>query len=170
MDVINYNPDFFILVKVEDLAINIEPKSIPEFIRYARLIVAEVNKEIKVVHPEEQSVANVRLVHFYGPPTNSKADSKTLIVGSRDNVDRSPCGTGTSARMAALYAQGKLELGETFCTESIIGTIFHGKVLEEKKVGEFLAIVPQITGSAYITGFHQFIIESSDPLKHGFSL
>ena len=79
-------------------------------------------------------------------------------------------GTGTSARMAALHAQGKLNLGETFRMESVSGTFFLGKVLKQKKIGQFLGVVPEITASAYITGFHQFVIESPDPLKEGFIL
>jgi len=72
--------------------------------------------------------------------------------------------------MAALYDRGKLSLGATFRMESISGTLFLGKVIKETKVGDFLAIIPEITASAYITGFHQFVIESSDPLKQGFIL
>ena len=163
-----FGGNFYVLVNVEDLNLDITPPNVPHFVNHAEWIMNEVNKAIKIVHPEQRHITGVSLVHFYGPPTQPQADSKTLIVGT--NVDRSPCGTGTSARMGALYARGKLSLGATFCTESVIGTLFRGEVLEEKKVGEFLAIVPKITGSAYLTGFHQFIIQSSDPLKHGFVL
>jgi proline racemase/trans-L-3-hydroxyproline dehydratase len=165
-----FGGNFFILVNVKDLGLDILPQNVGNFIKHAGIIADEVNKTIKVAHPEEKHITNVRAVHFYGPPSHPQANSKTLIVGSRGNIDRSPCGTGTSARMGALYAQGKLRLGEIFCTESVIGTIFRGKVLEEKKTGEYLAIVPEITASAYLTGFHQFVIEPSDPLKYGFTL
>jgi len=165
-----FGGNFFILVNAQDLRLDIIPENIPEFIRYAGLIADSVNKAVKVVHPEKKHIKNVRFVYFYGPPSNQQADSKSLAVDGGGNVDRSPCGTGTSARMAALHAHGKLSLDETFRTESVSGTLFHGKVIKQKKIGQFLGIVPEITASAYITGFHQFVIESSDPLKQGFIL
>lgn len=165
-----FGGNFYILVNAKDLGLTISSQNIPEFIRRALLIADEVNKEIKIVHPDEENYVNVRATYFYGPPTNPMADSKTLIIGNLGNVDRSPCGTGTSARIGALYNLKKLKLGQTYCTESVIGTLFEGKALEERKVGEYFAVVPEITGNAYITGIHQFLIESSDPLKHGFVL
>jgi proline racemase/trans-L-3-hydroxyproline dehydratase len=164
---IAYGGNFFILVNAEDLGLSIASKNIPDFIRIADLIADNVNRGIQVIYPGQQ-ITNVKIVHFYGPPSNSQSDSKTLNVGTARNIDRSPCGTGTSARMGALYAKGKLGLGDTFCTESVIGSLFKGRVLEEKKVGPYHAIVPEIIGSAYITGIHQFLIEHDDPLKHGF--
>jgi len=167
---IAFGGNFYILVNATDLGLTIVPENISEFIKYSSVILDRVSKEIKVTHPERPDITGVRHLHFYGPPSHPEADSKTLVIGSGKNADRSPCGTGTSARMGALYAQGRLSLGDKFCTESVIGTLFSGKVLEEKKVGNFLAIVPEITSSAYLTGFHQFIIDTGDPLKHGFTL
>ncbi len=85
-------------------------------------------------------------------------------------IDRSPCGTGTSAKLATLYAKGKLSVGEDFVYESVINTKFIGKILSVTKVGDFEAIVPQISGSAYITGYSQFMLDERDPVKHGFCL
>jgi proline racemase len=89
-------------------------------------------------------------------------------------VDRSPCGTGTCAEAALRYARGQLGLGETFVTESIIGTRFIGQVVAETQVGSdspiFPAIIPKVTGSAYITGFHQFVLDAKDPFPEGFRL
>ena len=85
-------------------------------------------------------------------------------------MDRSPCGTGTSAKLATLWAKGELGLGETYVTESIIGTLFCGKVLKEMSIGSCRGILPEMTGSAYITGMHSIVVDEADPFKYGFTL
>jgi proline racemase len=87
-----------------------------------------------------------------------------------DQVDRSPCGTGTSAKLADLYSRGEMRVGDSMVNESIICTKFTGKILSETTVGSFKAIIPEITGSAYITGFSQFTVDDDDPVKYGFIL
>jgi proline racemase/trans-L-3-hydroxyproline dehydratase len=89
------------------------------------------------------------------------------IFGS-GQMDRSPCGTGTSALMATLYVRGELPLGVQFINESIIGTRFSGRLIREVQVGEFVAVDPIFTGQAYLTGMHQFVVDPNDPAKYGF--
>ena len=84
--------------------------------------------------------------------------------------DRSPCGTGTSAKLATLYSRGEIKIGEPFVYESFIGSQFKGVIKEEATVGEFKAVVPQITGSAYVTGEATYVIDPDDPLKYGFKV
>ena len=110
------------------------------------------------------------LIEIYDRPSHSKADLKNVVIFGRGQFDRSPCGTGTSAKLAALYSKGKIGLNEPFVYESISGTTFTGKVLKETKVGEFNGVVPEVTGKAFITGFNQLIIDSDDPFKYGFVL
>ena len=93
-----------------------------------------------------------------------------MVIFGQGQADRSPCGTGTSAKMAALYAKGELGINEPFVYESIIQTQFKGRVLEEVMVGEFKGIIPEVVGSAYITGFNHLVIDEEDPVKHGFLL
>jgi proline racemase len=85
-------------------------------------------------------------------------------------IDRSPCGTGTSARMAVLHAKGQLRLGEDFRHEGILGTVFTGRLLEETMVGDRTAVVPQITGSAWITGIADYVLDPTDPFPEGFTV
>ena len=85
-------------------------------------------------------------------------------------IDRSPCGTGTSARMAQLAAKGKLKVGDSFVHESIIGSLFKGRVVKEAKVGNHAAIIPSIEGWARVTGYNTIFIDDRDPFAHGFSL
>ena len=86
-------------------------------------------------------------------------------------VCRSPCGTGTCAKLAQLYSQGRLKAGEEFVHQSAMnGTLFKGRVIEETKIGKFQAVIPEVTGSAYVTGMHTFLIDPDDPLQEGFRL
>ncbi len=107
-------------------------------------------------------------------PGSDGADSRNVVILGDHMVDRSPCGTGTSAETALRYARGQLSLGESFVTESIIGTRFTGQVMAETQVGHgseiFPAVIPRITGSAYLTGFHQFVLDTEDPFPTGFGL
>lgn len=93
-----------------------------------------------------------------------------MVVLGEGEVDRSPCGTGTCAKLATLYSKGELAIGEPFIHESVLQTKFKGEILQETKVGPYQAIIPQITGNAYITGFNQLVIDPEDPLKYGFQL
>ena len=107
----------------------------------------------------------------WGSETETKgATLRNCVVFGQGQVDRSPCGTGTSAKMATLFAKGELKIGEEFYYESILGTIFKGEILGTTKVGEYEAVIPRISGSAYITAFNHFVIEEEDPLKYGFVL
>jgi len=95
---------------------------------------------------------------------------KNAVVVPPGGMDRSPCGTGTSAKMASLHARGKLGLGEEFVHESIIGSLFYAKLIEETKVGDYDAVIPVIRGSAHITGISQFMVDPDDPFPVGFQL
>jgi proline racemase len=110
------------------------------------------------------------LVKFYGPPEDPSAQFKSTVVFGKGQVDRSPCGTGTSAKLAAMHAKGMIGVDEIFINESIIGTLFKGRIAETCKVGEYDAVVPEITGSAFITGFNTFVFDNRDPVRGGFVL
>ena len=92
------------------------------------------------------------------------------MVFGTGQVDRPPCGTGTSAKMAFLHHKGRLKPGESYAYQSVFGTQFKGKIVEETMVGNVPAIVPEITGNAWITGFHQFVVDETDPYKSGFNI
>ena len=103
-------------------------------------------------------------------PNRPDADLRNVTVFADRQVDRSPCGTGTAAVMAVLDAMGLLASDRPFVHESIVGTLFRGTVCRRTEVGDHAAIVPQIEGSAWITGEHTFLIAADDPLKEGFLL
>ena len=129
-----------------------------------------INEKIEIQHPTLAHIKTVDLVEIYDEPTHPEATYKNVVIFGQGQVDRSPCGTGTSAKLATLHAKGELKVGEKFVYESILGTLFKGEIVEETKVADFNAVVPKITGSAYITGFNHFVIDEEDPVKHGFIL
>ena len=129
-----------------------------------------INRDIEIQHPTLEQIKTVDLVEIWDEPTNEKATYKNVVIFGQGQVDRSPCGTGTSAKLATLHARGELKEGEKFVYESIFGTLFTGEIVGTTKVGEFDAVLPKITGSAYMTGFNNFLIDEDDPVKYGFIL
>jgi 4-hydroxyproline epimerase len=109
-------------------------------------------------------------IQWTGAPKHPDADARNAVFYGERAIDRSPCGTGTSARMAQLAARGKLKVGETFVHESIIGSLFRGRVEAATRVGAYDAIVPSIEGWARITGHNTIIIDDRDPYRHGFQV
>lgn len=167
---ISFGGSFFAMVDVEKVGMEISPENAQKLNDLGMKIVHAVNEQVEIQHPVLNHIKTVDLCEFYGKPKSEDADVQNVVVFGQGQVDRSPCGTGTSAKMALLYAEGKMKVGEEIINESIICTKFKGKILEETKVGEYDAIIPEITGSAYVTGFSQFLVDPDDPVKYGFVL
>ena len=167
---ISFGGSFFALVDSRELGIDICPENSTKLTEVGLMIRDIINSTVEIKHPTLEHIKTVDLVEIYGPAKNPQATYQNVVVCGEGQVDRSPCGTVTSAKMAARYAKGKLKIGEDFIYESILGTMFKGRVLEETMVGDYKGIIPEITGSAYITGFNHFVIDEDDPVKYGFSL
>ncbi|MEE8195405.1 MAG: proline racemase family protein, partial [Candidatus Bipolaricaulota bacterium] len=167
---IAYGGNFYALVEASKLGLDIVPERAGDLVRAGIAIREAVNAQIRVQHPEKPFIEGLTHVEFYGPPTHRDAHAKNAVVIPPGSIDRSPCGTGTSAKLATLYAKKEWKLGQQFIHESIIGTVFQARIVKETKVGDIPAVVPEITGSAYITGIHQFVVDPDDPLKEGFLL
>lgn len=167
---ISFGGSFFAIVNAKELGVKVVPANIDRLTDLGIRIRRAVNQTIRVRHPEKSHIRTVDLVEIYDDPSSKKANYKNVVIFGQGQVDRSPCGTGTSAKLATLFTKGYLKELEDFNYESITGTIFKGRVVGTTKVGEFAAIIPEITGSAYITGFNHFVIDPEDPLKYGFSL
>ena len=129
-----------------------------------------IDKALDVVHPLDARLRGIYGTIFTGPPNGEGAHLRNVTVFADAQVDRSPCGTGTSAVMAVVDAMGLLDPGGRFVHESLIGTTFAGTVEARTSVGELPAIVPRIEGRAWITGHHEFVIDDDDPLRDGFLL
>lgn len=163
---IAYGGNFFALINAKSLNTKIERKRIRELIEVGLDNRETVNNEIDIFHPATRKRKEVDLVEIFeetSPPRN-------IVIFGSGQVDRSPCGTGTCAKMAMLHAHNMLKVGQQYKYRSIIGTEFYGKIAKETSVGSYKAIVPEITGSAYIIGIQQFVIDEEDPFKYGFEL
>ncbi|MEE8676697.1 MAG: proline racemase family protein [Oscillospiraceae bacterium] len=166
---ISFGGSFFALVNADNLGIALTPDNVPVLVRTGMEILKKINRQENVQHPY-LDIHSVDLVEFYGQADKPQASLKNVVVFGDAQVDRSPCGTGSSAKVATLYRKGKLRLGEDFVYESITGSLFHARVCRETTAGDFPAVVPQVTGSAYVTGIHEIILDPDDPLKYGFRL
>lgn len=166
---ISFGGSFFAIVNYEQLGIDICPENGSKLVDAGMAIIEAANQQIEVVHPELPDIKTIDLCEIYGPAKSEDADMQNITVFDYQ-IDRSPCGTGTCAKLATLYAKGELGLNEDFTYESVINTKFIGRAIGETKVGDYPAIIPQITGSAYITGYGQHMIDPEDPVKYGFSL
>ncbi|MBA7645555.1 Proline racemase [subsurface metagenome] len=168
---IAFGGNFYALVSAEHIGMEIGISNSAELIRAGVMIKEAANREIKIEHPEKPEINKVFGTRIYdGKPTHPEAQVRNFMVLGDGYVDRSPCGTGTSAHIAMLYAKGQLKLNELSVHESIIGTTFSARALEEVMVGDYKAILPAITGRAFITGMCTWTIDPADPVKHGFLL
>ncbi|CZR98674.1 MULTISPECIES: proline racemase [unclassified Clostridioides] len=167
---ISFGGSFFAIIHASQLGLKIEPQNAGKLTELAMKLRDIINEQIEIQHPTLAHIKTVDLVEIYDEPTHPEATYKNVVIFGQGQVDRSPCGTGTSAKLATLHAKGELKVGEKFVYESILGTLFKGEIVEETKVADFNAVVPKISGSAYITGFNHFVIDEEDPLKHGFIL
>lgn len=165
---ISFGGNFFALVKAEDIGVDIAPENVKEIIPKALSILESVNQQVEIQHPD-LAITTVDLVEIYGEAKSPDADKQNVVVLGEGEVDRSPCGTGTCAKIATLKAKGELELNQPFVYESILKTKFEAKAIKETTVGNYQAVVPRITGSAYIIGFNHFVRDAADPLEYGFT-
>jgi proline racemase/trans-L-3-hydroxyproline dehydratase len=164
---ISFGGSFFALVDTEKIGIAIEHKNLSVLTDLGMKLLKEINEAIEIKHPY-LDITTVDLVEFYGKADNPKADLKNVVIFGEAQADRSPCGTGTSAKLAYLYEKGKIGLGEEFVYESITGSMFRGIATKEIEIDGKKAIIPQITGSAYVTGLNQLILNDYDPQEYGF--
>lgn len=165
---IAYGGNFYALVDARQISLDLTTDQASRIVQTAILIRDAVNQHIEVVHPQIPVIRGLTHVEFYSDPVSPMADCRNTVVIPPGGIDRSPCGTGTAAKVATLFARGELPLNQEYVHESIVGSLFYAKVLSETKVGDLPAVIPQISGSAWVTGLHQFVIDPSDPLIKGF--
>ena len=138
--------------------------------RVSPVLRQKANEKYTFVHPDNDAIRGLSHVMWTGEPTVEGASARNAVFYGDKAIDRSPCGTGTSARMAQRVAKGQLKIGERFVHESIIGTLFESVPMEAARVGEYDAIVPGIEGWARVTGHNTIFVDDRDPLAHGFLL
>jgi len=162
-----YSGVFFVLVEVEKLGFTIGPENAARFAALGPKVLRAANDAFQVRHPDNPAVGSIALAMFHQEV--GERLGRDIVVGSSGGVDRSPCGAGTAAKVACLFTEGRLQAGEPYVNESFLGTRFVGRALEAARVGPFDGALPEIQGSAWITGMHQFVLEATDPLPEGLS-
>jgi 4-hydroxyproline epimerase len=165
-----YGGNFYAIVEPQEHYPGLDALSASEIIRLSPVIRRLLNEQHRFVHPADSSINGLSHVQWTGRPRNPEAHARNAVFYGEKAIDRSPCGTGTSARMAQLAARGELKPGDVFVHESIIGSLFRGKVESATTVGGIPAIVPSIEGWARVTGFNTIFIDEDDPYRHGFQV
>mgnify|MGYP001025315361 FL=1 len=173
---------FYVIADVRQFkGLELIPEHGGEIARVTSLILGAAQEQLPVAHPDYPGIG-ITNVELSGPTDNPNADWKNSVrVGSGfvdlDNpatwkaaLDRCPCGTGTCAKMAVLHAKGQLPLHQKFRHEGILGIIYTGELVEETKIGEYDAVVPEVTGQSWIYGYNTFVLDPTDPLTEGFTV
>ncbi|MBW2154628.1 MAG: proline racemase family protein [Deltaproteobacteria bacterium] len=173
---------FYVIFEAEPLGLVLAPDRAREIVRVGEMVKAAAREQLPVVHPENPEISGITIAQVSAPPSNPKATLKNTVIVSTGTLDwnrpeswtgaldRSPCGTGTCAKMAAMHAKGKLALNQDFHHEGILGTIFTGRLIRETRVGQYRAVVPTLSGQAWITGFAQYVVDPEDPFPNGFTV
>ena len=161
---------FYAYVQAADVGLTCTPADFRSLIEHGMAIKRAVMASRAIEHRFEEDLNFLYGTIFIGPPQQAGAHSRNVCIFADGEVDRSPTGTGVSGRAAVLHARGELELGETITIESLIGTPFDVRVAAETEVAGMPAIIPEVTGRAFMTGRHEFWLDPSDPLRGGFLL
>lgn len=168
-----YGGNFYAIIDPQQNFSGIQDFTASQIVQYSQKVREQINIRYpnKFIHPDDSSIKNVTHLLWSGTPIHQGSDGRNAVFYGDKAIDRSPCGTGTSARLAQLHAKGKLKKGVEFIHESFIGSTFVGCIEEETTVGDFPAIIPSIKGWAKIYGYNTIIIDDKDdPYAHGFSV
>ena len=177
-----YGGMFYVIADAAAFGLRLTPDEGREIVRISEMIKAAAQDQLPVAHPEQPGFTGVTIAQLSGPPSRPDAHLKNAVTVSTGKldwnrpvtwtgaIDRSPCGTGTCAKMATLHAKGKLGLNEDFRHEGILGTLFTGRLIGETKVGEYRAVIPMLSGQAWITGFASYVVDPEDPFPDGFTV
>jgi 4-hydroxyproline epimerase len=165
-----YGGNFYAILEPQKNFGGLETVSASTILRLSPVIRKLANEAIKLAHPEDATIRGVSHVMWTGKPRDKSAHGRNAVFYGDKAIDRSPCGTGTSARMAHLAAHGKLKVGDDFVHESIIGSLFEGRIEAATEVGGIAAIKPSIAGWARMHGINTIFVDERDPFRHGFQV
>ncbi|HMB91656.1 MAG TPA: 4-hydroxyproline epimerase [Rhodothermales bacterium] len=165
-----YGGNFYAIIDAQDHFRDLADYTAADLIRWSLVLRQRLNEQHTFVHPDNPTICGLSHIEWTGQPQHPEAHARNAVFYGDKAIDRSPCGTGTSARMAQWAAQGKLNVGDDFVHESIIGSLFRGRMESKTTVGEHEAIIPSIEGWARVTGFNTIFIDDDDPYAHGFQV
>lgn len=161
---------FYAYVQAEDVGVSCTPQDFRGLIEKGTAIKRAIMASRAIPHPFEKDLSFLYGTIFIGPPLGTEAHSRNVCIFAEGEVDRSPTGSGVSGRLAIHYARGEIALGQPIVVESIIGSRFAGRIVDTATFGPYPAVIPEVEGTAYITGRHKFLIDPLDPLQVGFVL
>jgi len=165
-----YGGNFYAIIDPQESYKGLNNYKVSDLISLSSDLRDLINRKYSFVHPENPEISGVSHIMWTGDPQNPASTARNAVFYGLKAIDRSPCGTGTSARMAQWAAKGKLAIGEDFVHESVIGSQFVGRIEEHTSCGHYPAIIPSITGWAKITGHNTILIDESDPYAFGFQV
>ena len=165
-----YGGNFYAIIEPQPAYAGLDSLTALDIQRLSPVVRRLINESYDFVHPEDPTITGLRHVLWTGKAHHPEADARNAVFYGEKAIDRSPCGTGTSSRMAQLAARGELKVGDTFVHELIIGSLFRGRVEAAAKAGDLDAIVPSIAGQAWITGHNTIFLDDRDPFVKGFSV
>jgi len=167
---IAYGGNFYAIIDAQKLGLELSTENASDIIDKGIRIRNAINTAETIIHPEFPFINGLTHIEFFADPVHPDADVKNTVIVPPGGIDRSPCGTGTSAKLATMFYKNEIGIDELFVHESIVGSLFKARVLEATKVKDHEAVIPEVTGSAWIMGMHRFFYNDRDPLKEGFLL
>jgi 4-hydroxyproline epimerase len=167
---IAYGGNFYAIVEPQPGYGGLDELSADAILRLSPELRRRLNERVEVAHPDDPTIASVSHIMWTGPARDPSAHGRNAVFYGASAIDRSPCGTGTSARIAQLAARGRLEVGDAFVHESIIGSLFEGRIEAAARVGTHAAVIPSVAGWARLTGLNTIFVDERDPYAHGFQL
>lgn len=171
---VSYTGGFFVMVSADQIKLDLSVENASELSELGMNIIKAGNEQLKVQHPQRPYVNTIDVVEFFDPHGHPHKRGKNFVVLGEGHIDRSPCGTGTCAKLALLHKRGELKVGDTFVNEGLLGTTFDARIVRQTEIKDpntehsLPAIVPEVSGTAHITGLHHFVLTSQDPFPEGF--
>ncbi len=159
---------FFVMVPIRRTGLSLTPENTRRLVDLGMTIIESADQQLEVHHPTRPEVSTVDVVEFYEEDSERPLCGKSMVIYGERHMDRSPCGTGTAAKLTLLYQRGKIGIDRIYENTSPLGTVFKARIVTETDVGGVPAVVIEIRGSAHITGLHSFYIEPDDPFPGGF--
>jgi proline racemase len=167
---VSFTGGFFVMVSVDQISLDLTPENASRLARLGMSIMEAANAQLSVQHPQRPYINTIDVVEFFDPCGHTHGRGKNFVVFGEGHIDRSPCGTGTCAKMALLHRRGDLAVGRPFVNEGLMGTTFDARIVREISVAKLPAIIPEVKGTAYLTGLHHFVVAPGDPFSEGFLL
>lgn len=158
---------FFAMVSARSIGIDLVPENSQRLIDLGMAVIEAANRTLRVYHPERPEVNTVDVTEFYEDDPKTGI-GKSVVIYGESHMDRSPCGTGTTAKMTLLYHRGELACGQVYKNAGPLGTVFEGQIVKTAPLGRFDSIVGHVRGNAQVTGYHQFCVDAGDPFQQGF--